>query len=218
MRIKAVVFDVDGVLTEVNSSWGFVHRTLGVEERAKEIARRFERGEIRYDEWMRLDTQLWVEATGGRITRWDLERILSAIPIRREAQEVARCLHAMGKRVALVSGGIDLLVSRVASVVGAELWVANQLSFDKAWRLVPGGLPIVGADKAKALRRVLWELSASPEEAMYVGDSVWDVEAMRVVAYPVAMGPDPAVNSVARYRVGSLLELCELVRDIEKGG
>ena len=217
MRVKVVVFDVDGVLTEVDSSWGFVHRALGVEERAREIANMFERGEISYEEWMRLDTQLWLEATGGRITRWDLERILSAIPIRREAPDVARCLHSMGKRIALVSGGIDLLVSRVASVVGAELWVANQLSFDKTWRLVPGGLPVVGVDKARALRRVLWELRAEPDEAMYVGDSRWDVDAMRVVAYPVAMGSDPTVLSVAKYRVESLGELCDLVRKIEKG-
>jgi len=217
MKVRAVIFDVDGVLTEVDSSWGFVHRALGVQERAREIAERFERGEIDYAEWMRLDTQLWVEATGGRITRWDLEKILSGIPIRREAQDVASCVHRSGRRIALVSGGIDLLVARVAAAVGADIWVANQLSFDKHWRLVPGGLPVVGVNKAKAVRAVLYELGVPPESAMYVGDSKWDVEAMKIVGYPVAMGDDPAVLSVARYRIRSLGELCGLLEMIEKG-
>ncbi len=215
MRIKLVVFDVDGVLTEVDSSWGYVHRALGVQGRAREIADMFERGEIKYEEWMLLDTGLWVEATGGRITRWDLERILSGIPIRGDAPEVSRCLHRMGKRIALVSGGIDLLVARVASVVGADLWVANQLSFDRNWRLVPGGLPVVGVDKGRALRRVLWELNVDAAETMYVGDSRWDLEAMRLVGYPVAMGSDPALEGVARYRISRLAEVCDLVKKIE---
>ncbi|MGC9071708.1 MAG: HAD-IB family phosphatase [Acidilobus sp.] len=217
MKIRAVIFDVDGVLTEVDSSWGFVHRALGVYDRARDVAQRFERGEISYQEWMRLDTQLWLEATQGRMTRWELERILSGIPIRTEAQDVARCLHRMGKRIALVSGGIDLLVARVAAVVGADLWVANQLSFDREWRLIPGGLPVVGVDKARAVRRVLWELSVEPTEAMYVGDSRWDVEAMKVVGYPVALGGSREILQVARYRVNRLGEICDLVRAVEKG-
>jgi len=40
---------------------------------------------------------------------------------------------------------------------------------------------------------------------------------MRIVGYPVAMGDDPAVLSVARYRIRSLSELCGLLETIEKG-
>ncbi len=216
MKIRLVVFDVDGVLTEVRSSWAFVHEALGVADRAKKYAEMFERGEIDYEKWMELDTSLWVEATGGKITRWDLERILSGIPIRRDASDVSRCIHRMGKRVALLSGGIDLLVARVAAVVGAEAWMANVLRFDKEWRLVPGGLPVVGVTKVKALRYLLGQLEVSPEATMYVGDSAWDADAMRIVGYPVAFGDDRALNSIAKYKVRSLSEICELLQIIER--
>ena len=215
MKVKLVVFDVDGVLTEVPSSWAFVHEALGVSEQARRYAEMFERGEITYEEWMRLDTELWVRATNGAITRWDLERILARVPLRPEAQDVARCIHRMGKRLALLSGGIDLLVARVASLVGAELWMANSLSFDARWRLVPGGVPAVGVDKARALRHIMGEMGVSGSETMYVGDSKWDAAAMQLVGYPVAFGDDPALAQVAKYRISSLGEVCDLLKKIE---
>ncbi|ADL19224.1 Phosphoserine phosphatase [Acidilobus saccharovorans 345-15] len=218
MKVKAVIFDVDGVLTEVKSSWGFVHETLGVADRARRYAEMFERGEITYQDWLRLDTGLWVEATGGQITRWDLERILSRIPLRPCIREVSICIHRMGKRIALLSGGIDLLVARVADVVGADLWMANQLSFDSRWRLVPGGVAAVGVNKARAIKLLAGELGVSLGEVMYVGDSQWDAGAMKLVGYPVAMGDDASLEGVAKYRVNRLSEVCDLLKKIEGEG
>ncbi len=215
MKVKLVVFDVDGVLTEVKSSWSFIHQRLGVADKAKEYAAMFERGEITYADWLRLDTSLWVESTGGRLTRWDLERIVSEIPLRPCVTQVSVCIHMMGKRIALLSGGVDLFVARVASVVGADLWMSNQLSFDSRWRLVPGGVAAVGVDKARALKSLVGELGVELSEVMYVGDSKWDVGAMRLVGYPVAIGDDTEVASVARYRIKELREVCDVLSDIE---
>ena len=48
MKIKAIVFDVDGVLTEIDSVWRYIHRKLGTLEAAKVNAERYRRGEIDY--------------------------------------------------------------------------------------------------------------------------------------------------------------------------
>ncbi|AMD30859.1 HAD-IB family phosphatase [Acidilobus sp. 7A] len=217
MKVKAVIFDVDGVLTEVKSSWGFVHEALGVADKAKKYAEMFKKGEISYQDWLRLDTGLWVEATNGQITRWDLERVLSRIPLRSCIKDVSVCIHRMGKRIALLSGGIDLLVARVADAIGADLWTANMLSFDSRWRLVPGGVAAVGVNKGRAIKLLAGELGVRLEEVLYVGDSEWDSEAMKLVGFPVALGDDESLSGVAKYRIKRLSEVCDLLRKIEIG-
>jgi len=217
-RVRIVLFDMDGVLVPIRSSWAYLHKLYGVEEEARRVMEEFERGEIDYNEWMRRDTRLWLEAK-GRIHRRELIDAFNRVPINPEAPLVARELHRRGVLVGIVSGGIDLLARRVAREIGANVWVANKLSFDKYGYLVEGGVPLVGVDKARVVRRILGEYSIPPENAMFVGDSRWDASAMRVVGYPVAYGDDcPFLDGVARCRVRRLREVVDLVDEIEKVG
>ncbi len=212
--IKIVFFDVDGVLTEEKSSWGYVHRFFGVEEEAAEAIRLFMEGKISYEEWMRFDTSLWVRAAGGRLHRAQLSRILAGIPIRRGARELVSWLHRRGVIVALVSAGVDLLVQRVAREVGADVYVSPRLRWDKRGYLIPGGHPLITPTgprgKAWAMRRIAGEYGVSLGEAVFVGDSRWDMDAMRAVRYPIAFGRDcKELDAVAICRVASMEELRE---------
>ncbi len=210
--IRLVVFDVDGVLVPIKSSWGYIHRRLGVEREAREVMRLFEEGRIDYLEWMRLDTMLWVRASGGRLHRDELRRLLDEVPVRHEAYEAVRRLRRMRLRVALVSSGIDLLVRRVAYELGADAWASNRLLFDKNGYLVPGGSPLVGVDKAPVVARIAGELGVGLEEVAYVGDSRWDASAMKAVALPIAFNDGGELDGVAKVRVSSLLDVPEVVR------
>ena len=204
-------FDVDGVLVRVRSSWEHVHRALGVEEEARRIRRMFEEGAIDYVDWMRLDTELWIRARGGRLHYSELKVILDEVEIVEEAYEAFRRIRRAGAMIALVSSGIDILVRRVASELGADAWAANRLLFDEKGYLKPGGAPLVGVDKSGAVRRISWELGSHPSRAAYVGDSRWDASAMRVVGLPIAYGDDPELGGVAAVRVSSLLEAAEVI-------
>jgi len=213
-----VLFDMDGVLVPVKSSWAYLHRYFGVEKEAERVKRLFEEGKIDYVKWMELDTSLWIKARGGCIHYREIADALSRVPIDPEAPKVARELHRRGIVIGIVSGGIDILARRVAHAVGADVWVANRLLFDKRGCLRPGGVPLVGGEKSGVVRRVLGELGVPPGNAMFVGDSKWDAGAMRVVGYPVAYGGScPELDRVARYRVRSLGEVVELVDKIEAG-
>jgi len=182
-----VVFDVDGVLTPCKSSWLHLHRHFGVEEQALLYYQMYAEGLISYTEWLHLDTSLWVEA--GPPTVWELKRILSEIPVHEEAVDVARLLHRRGIPVVLVSSGIDLHVAQVADRLGADLWIANKLSFQKDGRLKPGGIPLVPADrKDLALRRVLDLYGVPASRAVYVGDSPWDIPAMILAGTRIRVG------------------------------
>ncbi|MEN2999051.1 MAG: HAD-IB family phosphatase [Acidilobaceae archaeon] len=218
MRVRLVAFDVDGVLVEVKSSWRFLHSHFGVEEKAEEIRRMFSQGLIDYVKWMEMDTRLWIEARGGKLRREELLKALSQVRVEEEAIALARALKRRGVRIALVSGGIDLLVARVADAVGADIWMSNKLSFDKNGLLLPGGFPLVGTQKDKALRLLVSALGQRLEETMYVGDSEFDRAAMGIAGHPVAFRDEGALSGAAKYKVKRLGEILDLIECIEKGG
>ncbi len=213
-RIKMALFDVDGVIVEANSSWQVIHEALGVADEADKGTRLFLEGVMDYLKWMEHDTGLW--ASRRRLHINELREMLSRVPIRGEAKDVARELHRRGVIVGLVSGGIDLLVSRVAREIGADVWVANRLSYDKEGYLVKGGMPLVPAERKDiVVRRILGEYGISREEALFVGDSPWDIPAFLVVGLPVGFGGDPRIEPYIKRRIHRLDELIGVIRDYE---
>jgi len=214
-----VLFDMDGVLVPIKSSWEYIHKLLGVDGEAKRIKEQFENGEIDYIKWMELDTGLWVKATNGELTIWNLQEMFKDVQVRENAVKVARWLRKHGIIIGIVSGGIDLLAKRVAREIGADVWLANQLSYDKRGKLVPGGKPLVGVRKDRVVKRIAGEYGVPLSNVMFVGDSVWDKEAMSIVGYPVIYGDcrHPELESVAKYRISCLDELPDLITCIERG-
>lgn len=222
-RLKIVFMDVDGVLVPERSSWDYVHRALGVQDKAREAMRDFMEGRIDYTEWMRRDTQLWIEASGGRMHRRDLERILSRVPLTEGARALVAWLHRRGVRVILVSAGVEPLVSRVAREVGADGWVSPRLWFDKRGYLVPGGSPLVtpGGErsKGKIIRRISMMYGADVSETAFVGDSKWDRDAFEAVAHPIAYGPHcEEIESIVECRALSMKGLRAALSDIMERG
>ncbi|MEB3778727.1 MAG: HAD-IB family phosphatase [Desulfurococcales archaeon] len=215
--IEMIVFDMDGVLVKVRSSWEYVHRSLGVLEEANKVKQLYEEGKIDYIKWMELDTKLWINASNGRLHISKLSELLDKVELMPGAVETSRTLHRMGKRIAIISGGIDLLAKRVARMIGADAWMANGLTFDKRGYLKPGGIPLVGTRKDRALKKLAGELGIKLDKIMYVGDSSWDAPAMKLVGYPVLFGDGDGdvVRSAAKYRITRLGELIDLIKSIE---
>jgi phosphoserine phosphatase len=213
-KVKIVLFDVDGVLVDEKSSWHVIHRYMGVEDEADRGTRMYLEGIIDYLGWMKHDTRAWSKAK--RIHISDLKKVFEKIPIRPEAVDVARKLHRKGYLIGLVSAGIDLLVARVAREVGADVWIANKLSYDKAGYLVEGGVPLVPAEKKDyAVKKILGELGLKPEEAAFVGDSVWDIPAFLIVGTPIGYGGDPRIAPYVKYMIHSLTELPGILEGLD---
>ena len=59
--VELVVFDMDGVLVDFDSSWMMVHRAFGTDN--EESFQRYIRGEISFEEFMRSDIGKWGRAT-----------------------------------------------------------------------------------------------------------------------------------------------------------
>ena len=160
---------------------------------------------------------LWIKAVGGKLHRNTITSLLARVELNPEAKPLVRALRRRGIRIALVSSGIDLLVRRIATELGVDAWTANKLEFDREGYLKPGGVPLVGVDKSKAVYRIASELGASLDASAYVGDSFWDVSAMRLVGLPIAYGDDPSLDEVAKVRVKRLSDVLEVVDRWEAG-
>ena len=188
-HIRCIAFDVDGVLVEFESSWWRVHEALGTTKLAKLNHELYRRGRIGYWEWMYLDTLLWIEAKPA-ITRWELERILEPPRLSPRLRKLIAKLKRLGLRIILVSGGIDVLVARIAQALGVDAWDSPRLAFDPWGRLVPGGYPsVIAGRKSEALSRLLERIGATLEETIFIGDSVWDIDAMDKCCYSIAYNP-----------------------------
>lgn len=208
-----MVFDVDGVLVAPRSSWDVVHEALGTSNEAKVYAELFWKGLLSYMDWMLADTQLWLNAE-PRLDREMLEDILSVAEPLPEAIEASNLLRRKGAEIVLISGGINLVVERVAKSIGARLFVSPRLIFDNRGKLLPGGMPVVEADaKHRWLLRFTAELGVPLNRVAVVGDTRVDAPMMRLSGCGVAVRPaDDVVVKAAGGRVArDPLEAAELI-------
>ena len=112
-----------------------------------------------------------------------------------------------------MSGGVDILVSRIARELGIRYWVSPALVFDPWGRLVPGGEPRLEADrKDKAVLRLAKKLGYTMRQVAFVGDSKWDLKGMREACLAIAVNPaDNEVIREADYVARDLVEAAEFI-------
>jgi len=214
--VRIVFFDVDGVLVPIHSSWNHLHRYFGVEKTAIEALRMFERGEITYHEWMVIDTSLWIRVR-KRVTRNDLEKAFQNIHVDKGFKDVIGKLKEEGKLIVLVSGGVDVLVEKVAREVSAHECYCNHLVYDSEGNLVPGGIPEVPSGaKDKVVRKVLEKHNVPPEEAVYVGDSKWDKEAFESVGLSILYGQSQVPQHGSCRAASTPWQVYEIIKEYER--
>jgi len=182
--IRAVVFDVDGVLTSIDSIWRFIHERLGSLEAARENARRYYSGEISYEEWARLDTQLW-----RGVSAEEIASIVESVPIRRGAREAIAELKRMGLVTAAISAGLDVITERVRRELGLDHAFSNRLVVRGG--VVTGEVVVdVRADnKGEVLERFCELAGVEPGECAVVGDGEVDVPMFKLAGLSVAFNP-----------------------------
>lgn len=202
MRPRLVVFDMDGTLVDVESSWAEVHRHFG--ERNDDGLRRFNAGEIDDHEFVRSDVRIWHRHRPD-LTLDDLAAILAEVPLMPGARPLVRGLREAGLRTAIVSGGIDLLADRIGAELGTDRVLANGFHTDARGRITGEGIirvPIYG--KEGVLERLQAELGVPPEETASVGNSEIDVGLFRRSRIGIAYRPeDPIVRQGATHVIES---------------
>lgn len=198
---KLVVFDMDGVLADTESSWVYVHRHFQVNNDHSLHA--YLKGEIDDLEFIRRDIALWKAKEPG-VTEGRIDDILSEVPIMPGAKETVSALKGRGVRTAIVSAGIDLLSRRIARELGVDMELANGLSTDGTGRLSGEGvLRVKLMDKGDSVVEAARALGADLSETVAVGNSRYDVSMFERAGRGIAFQP---MDGFVRDRADAVVE------------
>lgn len=184
--IKAIIFDLDGTITEPRSSWQYVHEKFGLwESHGKAILDKFKAGKTDYQTFCDEDAWVW----RGRDAE-EIKSILDKTPYLIAAKSVIRALRDRGYKLFLLSSGLALLAERVAHECKFEKYWANEIKVDRDGKII--GKCVINVDyhsKAKFLDRICenWELSR--ENIAAVGDSSSDIPLFEKCGVKFAIRP-----------------------------
>lgn len=194
---RLVVFDMDGVLADIESSWVFVHKHFGVNNDHSLYA--YLRGEISDMEFIRRDIGLWRKADPD-ITEDRIRDILSDVPIMPGARKTIQGLKKMGITTAIVSAGIDLLAERISTELGVDAHLANGLVKDENGKLSGEGILRVRLmDKGEAVADMVNRMDVQKKDVAAVGNSKYDVSMFKRVGVGIAFRPsDDLVRASAQ--------------------
>lgn len=185
-RYDLVAFDLDGTLIEHHEPiWKTFHEGLGSDVGWRSaVLRAALGGQLTYDEWFDSDLQMLRDA-GAR--RGDLEDIAAGLRPTPGAEALVADLRASGCRVAVLSGGVDLVRRSVLPDVVFDHVHINHIHFAADGRIA-GGLATRydGAHKVTGLRALAALWGVPLERTAFVGDGANDVAVARIAGFSIA--------------------------------
>jgi len=187
-EIKLIAFDLDGVLINIKSSWQYIHDYVGsstIVKRGRGI-KLYSEGKISYQEWVDIDVQAMLIAK-PTLSIHDIEEAFSKVKLEPSAKFVTKVLKNLGYKLAIVSAGIEQLAKRVANELGIDIVRANPLQFSKDGRLIGGIAMVEPLAKDKVIKDIAKQLGIELSEVAYIGDSEWDLSALKVVGLPIVL-------------------------------
>jgi len=173
MSVRAVAFDCDGVLADAGSSWAVIHSHFGTGDAT--LLKAFLNREISDEEFMRDDIGQWKKVQ-PKIHRDELFRCYSGVRLMEGARDVVELLKERGVHVVIISAGVDLFVSTIASMLAVDDWASNGFSYDDEGYLMDEGVCRVPAwDKGEMIQKLIRINGFDPSEVVSVGDSSMDL-------------------------------------------
>ena len=186
--IKAVLFDMDGVLVDSISSWRHVHTHFSTNNDASVDA--YVRGKISDEEFIRRDVSQW-KKNGTLIFKKELDSIFSSVNLMNGAKLLIERLKSYDVRLGIVSAGIDVLANKVGSSLDMDFVYANELEIDASGRLTGEGIvnvPLMRKDVV--VDRIAQRFGLVKGDIAAIGNSCFDIPLLRSVGLGIAFHPD----------------------------
>lgn len=208
-QLELVIFDMDGVLTDIISSWKYIHDYFNTTNERSVLD--YLKGKIDDMEFIRRDVFLWKE-NGKLTTKQKLIEILSDVPLIKGARECIDTLRNSGIKTAIVSAGLDILAERVGKDLGINYIVANGIKTDEEGRL--NGVGKIGVRlmyKDLSVKSLSEKHNIPLSRIAAVGNSCYDIPMFEVSGLGIAFNPeDDCVRDAADVIVEGK-DLCKIL-------
>jgi phosphoserine phosphatase len=187
-----VVFDLDGVLVDIDSSWGRIHKAFGVDNEVN--FQKHLKEQIDFKEFMRSDIRLWNEPNIDKI-----KKILNEAPLMKGAIETVKELKKKGYKIAIISSGISILADRVKEELEIDYSYSNKLLVGDDGRLTGEGEEIVSLmNKDVVLQKMIEGEGIDSKQCVTIGDSRFDIPLFVDSGLSIAFNPkDDLVREAA---------------------
>jgi phosphoserine phosphatase len=186
-KLELVLFDMDGVLTDIISSWKYIHDYFKTSN--DRSVDEYLKGKIDDMEFIKRDVSLWKE-NGKFVTAERLANILSDVPFMKGADKCIKVLRESNIKTAIISAGLDLLANRTAEELGIDYVKSNGIKTDKNGRLTGEGILNVRLMyKDLAVRSFLKELKIPLNRVASVGNSCFDIPMLEITGLSIAFNP-----------------------------
>ena len=186
MNFPLVCFDLDGTLVDDTIFiWKTFHDHFGSDRERRVRAREdFFGGRISYREWFETDLEL-LDAAGA--DRASMVEVVSALPVMPGARAVLSELRRQGRKVAIISGSVDLVVDTLFPDISFDALLINRLHFDEGGRLVGGAAtPYDLEKKADGLLELAGREGLDAAQVAFIGDNSNDVDVARAAGRAIA--------------------------------
>jgi HAD superfamily PSPase-like hydrolase len=172
-EIQAVVFDCDGVLVDIGSSWQQIHEHFDTNN--LETLEKFLNKEITDDEFMAMDIKMWLDIQ-EKIHMDEIMRCFSGVKLMKGARDVVEELKKRGIYVAIVSSGVARFIGSIAHMLQVDDWAANDFSWDEEGFLSgPAPSMVDSHDKGSMVKKLSEINKFIPEKIWSIGDSSTDL-------------------------------------------
>ena len=172
-EIQAVVFDCDGVLVDIGSSWQQIHNHFNTNN--LDTLDKFLIKEITDNEFMEMDIKMWLDIQ-EKIHMDEIMRCFSGVKLMEGARDVVEELQKRGIYVAIVSSGVARFIGSIAHMLNVDDWAANDFGWDEEGFL-KGAVPsmVDSHDKGIMVEKLSKINNFTPEKIWSVGDSSTDL-------------------------------------------
>lgn len=216
-RIQAIVFDFDGTLTSTKANrttWEQLWMTLGYDvKECQELHLRFNRHEITHAEWCKLTEEKFCKRN---LHREDVDKLATKIRLLKGVRATFQELQRRDIKIYIVSGSI---LSIIRSALGSNYQFidgikANQFRYNESGILTE----IVGTKydfegKADFISEISTELKISPEDILFVGNSMNDRFAYLSGAQTLCI--NPKMTDITNRQIwNNCIQSCQDLREI----
>ena len=204
-----MVMDVDSTLIQ-QEVIDLLAQEAGVQEQVEQITELAMAGQLDFEQSLKRRVSLLKGLPASA-----LKDVANMIEVTPGVENLIETVHKMQGRVGVVSGGFGVILEPIATQLGLDYWLANELELESA--VLTGNVlgKVVDANaKAEALESWAYDLGIERSRTVAIGDGANDIQMLQAAGLAIAFRPKEILRKYADLVIeeNSLLGAIEPIR------